>query len=480
MNRQKKIIVIEDDQSMQWVLEKALSKEGYLVQAASAGEEGLNRAVEEDFDLVVLDIMLPDLDGLEVLRRIKGDKPDIPVLIITAQNVMKNAIEAMRHGAFDYLAKPFDVPVLIDYVRRGMTLSEGPAVLSGTEPFHGRMEDMIGGTPVMEEMFKAMGRVAATDATVLILGESGSGKELVAKAIHRFSARAGRPFVAVNASAIPGELLESVLFGHERGAFTGATETRKGKFEIAGGGTIFLDEIGDMPLNLQAKMLRVLENREFERVGGHASLSADVRVISATHRDLREAVNSGEFREDLYYRLNVVSLNVPPLRERREDIPRLSEYFIKVFAEENRQPPKRISDEVSQILVRYDWPGNVRELMNTLRRASVLASGPVIQPADLGLDISPDGQEAAAGGSLEDVLYSNLRDIVASWKHLEEGDLYQQLLAMMEKPLFELMMEAVGGNQIKAAKVLGINRNTLRERLRKYGLLKKDGRGGKR
>jgi two-component system nitrogen regulation response regulator GlnG len=480
LNPVKRIMVIEDDQSMQWVLEKALAKEGYQVHTASSGEDGLKRAVEGNFNLVILDILLPDLDGLEVLQRLKKSKPDIPVLIITAQNVMTHTIEAMRHGAFDYLAKPFDVPVLLEYVKRGLAVTEAPGAPSGPEPSPVQMEDMIGGSAIMEDLFKAMGRVAATDATVLILGESGSGKELIARAIHRFSSRAGRPFVAVNASAIPGDLLESVLFGHERGAFTGATETRKGKFEVARGGTLFLDEIGDMPLNLQAKILRVLENREFERVGGHISLAADVRVISATHRDLREAVNSGEFREDLFYRLNVVTLNAPPLRERKEDIPLLSDHFLKIFADENRQPVKRISEGAREDLIRYHWPGNVRELMNTLRRASVLASGPVIQPEDLGLEMPTEGAEKGEDESLEEILRARLTDIVASWKHLEEGDLYEQLLSQLEKPLFELIMEASGGNQIRAAKILGINRNTLRERLRKYGLLKKDRRGGKR
>ncbi|UCF31871.1 MAG: sigma-54-dependent Fis family transcriptional regulator, partial [bacterium] len=434
----------------------------------------------EKFEMVILDILLPDMDGLSVLQRMKEGDPDIPVLIITAQNVMTNAIEAMRHGAFDYLPKPFDIPVLVDYVKRGLSQIDAAGVPVVSEFRPERMEDMIGSSPIMEEMFKAMGRVAATDATVLILGESGSGKELVARAIHRFSARAQHPFVAVNASAIPGDLLESVLFGHEKGAFTGATETRKGKFEVAKGGTIFLDEIGDMPLNLQAKMLRVLENREFERVGGHVSLAADVRVISATHRDLRQAVKSGDFREDLFYRLNVVTLHVPPLRERKQDIPILSDYFLKVFAEENRQPIKRLSEEARGVLGRYDWPGNVRELMNTLRRASVLASGPVVQPDDLGLDIPPAAADGEGGSSLEDLLRARLTDIVDSWKHLEGGDLYDQLLSQLERPLFELMMEASGGNQIRAAKILGINRNTLRERLRKYGLLQKDPRGGKR
>ncbi len=372
---EEKVLIIEDDQSMRWVLEKSLTKEGYLVETASGGIDGLSIARRHNPDLVILDILIPDMDGLTVLKRIKESKPSLPVLIITAQNIMSNAIEAMRHGAFDYLPKPFDIPVLLEYVARGLALAKGEGTPAGAVQPLAEKEDMIGRSSIMEDLFKAMGRVAATEATVLILGESGSGKELVARAIHRFSGRSGGPFIAVNASAIPGELLESVLFGHEKGAFTGATETRKGKFELAKGGTLFLDEIGDMPMNLQAKILRVLENREFERVGGHRSITANVRTISATHRDLREAVSKGEFREDLYYRLNVVSLHVPPLRERREDIPVLSEHFLRVFAEESGHPPKRLSKDARALLIGYQWPGNVRELMNTIRRASVLTQG---------------------------------------------------------------------------------------------------------
>jgi two-component system nitrogen regulation response regulator GlnG len=464
------ILVVEDDQSMQWVLEKSLTKEGYEVITAGDGHSGLSAALDQDPDMVILDIFLPDIDGLTVLRKLHEEKPQLPVLIITAQNVMTHAVEAMRQGAFDYLPKPFDVPVLLDRVSRGLAQSSAGEEAREPESYPAQMEDMIGRSPIMEELFKAMGRVAATDATVLILGESGTGKELVAKAIHRFSHRADGPFVAVNASAIPAELLESVLFGHEKGAFTGATDTRKGKFEVAGGGSLFLDEIGDMPLNLQAKILRVLENREFERVGGHRTFRTDVRVISATHRDLWDAVSKGDFREDLYYRLNVVSLSVPPLRERREDIPILTGHFLKTFADDSNLPAKTVSDSAMNVLIKHLWPGNVRELLNTLQRSSVLASGPVIQVSDLG--IVADGLPLPEDGTFEEIIRHHLKDIVATWSHLDEGDLYQQVLEKVEKPLFELIMESVKGNQLKAAKVLGINRNTLRERLRKYELLK--------
>lgn len=470
----EKVLIIEDDQSMRWVLEKALTNEGYLVDTASGGMDGLSTARRHDVDMVILDILMPDMDGLTVLKRIKESKPFLPVLIITAQNIMANAIEAMRHGAFDYLPKPFDIPVLLEFVARGLALAEGGGVQVMASRAPAKTDDMIGSSSIMEDLFKAMGRVAATEATVLILGESGSGKELVARAIHRFSGRSGGPFIAVNASAIPGELLESVLFGHEKGAFTGATETHRGKFELAKGGTLFLDEIGDMSMNLQAKILRVLENREFERVGGHRSIMSDVRTISATHRDLREAVATGEFREDLYYRLNVVSLNIPPLRERKEDIPVLVEYFLRIFAEEGGYPPKRLSENAGKLLVGYPWPGNVRELMNVIRRASVLTQGQIIQTKDLELDgIAKDGDGEDSFGEL---LRARIGEIVSTWSHLEEGDLYDQLLAQMEKPLFELTMEASGGNQVRAAGILGINRNTLRERLRKYGLLAERGK----
>ena len=467
----KKILVIEDDQSMRWVLEKSLTKEGYSVISSPDGRSGLAAAAEAPPDLVILDILMPDMDGLTVLRKLKESRPQIPVIIITAQNIMTHAVEAMRRGAYDYLPKPFDIPVLVDRVSRGLAQSGAGAGQTETEPIPAEMEDMIARSPLMEGLFKAMGRVAATEATVLILGESGTGKELVARAIHRFSNRASGPFVAVNTSAIPGELLESVLFGHEKGAFTGATDSRKGKFEMAEGGTLFLDEIGDMPLNLQAKLLRVLENGDYERVGGQRSLKADSRVISATHRDLWEAVKLGDFREDLYYRLNVVSLQIPPLRERREDIPVLAEHFLKTFADQEGREPKNLAENGMTALLEHVWPGNVRELLNTLKRASVLASGREIQVADLGL--TPDGTEPSAGDTFEEFLHRWLREIVTPWSVLEEGDLYEQVISKVEKPLFELTMEALKGNQVRAAKVLGINRNTLRERLRKYELLKR-------
>ena len=478
MDTEKLILIIEDDQSMKWVLEKSLTKEGHRVVSAADGETGLSLALNSDPDMVILDILLPDMDGLRLLKKLNAQKPNVPVLIITAQNIMKHAVEAMRQGAFDYLPKPFDVPVLLDYVSRGLAQTDGgPTAAAEITP--DEADDMLGKTPIMEDLFKAMGRVAATDATVLVFGESGTGKELVAKAIHKFSARVKQPFVAVNSSAIPGELLESVLFGHEKGAFTGATETRRGKFELARGGTLFLDEIGDMPLALQTKILRVLESREFERVGGDRIIKANVRVISATHRDLRQAVRLGEFREDLYYRLNVVSLQVPPLRKRIEDIPLLAEHFLRTFAAESGQKPKRLTKNAMESLMHQTWPGNVRELINTLRRASVLAPGTLIRTGDISFD-SAELEVEEGELSFEDVISRRLPDIVSSWCKLEEGDLYDQLLSQLEKPLFEQVMRECRGNQLKASKILGINRNTLRERLRRYGLIKENKRGRKK
>ncbi|MDF1525515.1 MAG: sigma-54 dependent transcriptional regulator [bacterium] len=470
----KKILVIEDDQSMRWVLEKSLSREGYKVTSAPDGRSGIAAAFEVTPDLVILDILMPDIDGLTVLRKLKESHPQLPVLIITAQNIMTHAVEAMRRGAYDYLPKPFDISVLLERVDRGLAQIETADSQREAEAIPAEMEDMIGTSPLMEGLFKAMGRVAASDATVLVLGESGTGKELVARAIHRFSNRASGPFVAVNASAIPGELLESVLFGHEKGAFTGATDTRKGKFELAAGGTLFLDEIGDMPGNLQAKILRVLENREFERVGGQRSLRSDVRVISATHRELWEAVKEGDFREDLYYRLNVVSLRIPPLRERREDIPVLAGHFLRVFAEEEGSELRTLSEGAMSVLLKHVWPGNVRELLNTLKRAYVLASDPVIHTSDLGL--SMEGSDKGVEETFDEFIRKWMHEIVAPWSTIEEGDLYEQVMSRVEMPMFEMVMEAVKGNQVRAAKVLGINRNTLRERLRKYDLLKKGGK----
>src|SRR5213594_1995121 len=369
------ILVADDEESIRWVLERACSQQGHRVVAVASGNDALQALRAGSFDVALIDIKMPDLSGLEVLSRARAAEVDTLFIIMTAQNTMANAIEATKRGAYDYLTKPFDLEQVAALIARAMELRR---LTRDLEHLRGELQQrhdlVIGRTPAMQEVYKVIGRVAPTDATALIEGETGTGKELIAKAIHYHSSRGG-PFVALNCSAIPNELLESELFGYERGAFTGAVERRIGKFEVAAGGTLFLDEIADMPLALQAKLLRVLQEREFTRVGGRDAIRADVRIIAASNQDLDEAVRGGRFREDLFFRLNVVRVEVPPLRERRGDIPELIEFFIDKVNRELDTGFVGVSDEARDLLVRHAWPGNVRELENAILRAAVLARG---------------------------------------------------------------------------------------------------------
>src|SRR3989475_6689741 len=369
------ILVADDEESIRWVLERACAKDGHTVHAVGSGREALAALRERAYDVALIDIRMPDLSGLEVLTRAREDHIDTLFIIMTAQNTMANAIEATKRGAYDYLTKPFDLEQVAALIARAMELRR---LTRDLEHLRGELQQrhdlVIGRTPAMQEVYKVIGRVAPTDATALIEGETGTGKELIAKAIHYHSSRGG-PFVALNCSAIPNELLESELFGYERGAFTGAVERRIGKFEVAAGGTLFLDEIADMPLALQAKLLRVLQEREFTRVGGRDAIRADVRIIAATNQDLDAAVRAGRFREDLFFRLNVVRITVPPLRDRRADIPELIEFFLDKVNRELGTALVGVSAEARELLVRHSWPGNVRELENAILRAAVLARG---------------------------------------------------------------------------------------------------------
>src|SRR5436853_1461897 len=369
------ILIADDEESIRWVLERACAKDGHTVHAVASGRDALAALRERPYDVALIDIKMPDVSGLDVLTRAREDRIDTLFIIMTAQNTMANAIEATKRGAYDYLTKPFDLDQVELLVGRAMELRR---LTRDLERLRGELEQrnelVIGRTPAMQEVYKVIGRVAPTDATVLIQGETGTGKELVAKTIHYHSARHG-PFVALNCSAIPNELLESELFGYERGAFTGAVERRIGKFEAAAGGTLFLDEIADMSLALQTKLLRVLQEREFTRVGGRDAIRADVRIIAASNQDLEAAVRAGRFREDLFFRLNVVRLTVPPLRERRGDIPDLIEFFVNKVNRELATSFVGVSDDARDLLARHAWPGNVRELENAILRAAVLARG---------------------------------------------------------------------------------------------------------
>ena len=444
-----RILVIDDEEHMRWALEKAMKQEGYGVITAAGGREGLEALHREGASLVILDLKMPDLDGLEVLKRIREAYPRLPVIMITAHGTIQTAIEAMKIGAADYITKPFDLDELKIVIRKTLQMSqlmhEVSFLRAELMKEHG---EMVGKSPAIMEVRRLIRRVAPTEATVLITGESDTGKEVVAVAIHRQSPRADGPFIAVNCAALPEQLLESELFGHEKGAFTGATTRKPGRFEMAARGTIFLDEIAEMSPTMQAKLLRVLQDKTFERVGGTQTIQVDTRIIAATNRDLAACVREGRFRQDLYYRLNVFSIHLPPLRDRREDIPLLSEHFLKKFAP--LYHPCTISPEALDLLCRYDWPGNIRELQNVIERALILCHEAEIKPAHLPKEL----HRPAARPPCPVV---NLPDEGIS---LEEVEI-QLILQALEKSR---------GNQSRAAQLLGISRATLLYRMQKYGL----------
>ncbi len=463
------ILVADDEQSIRWVLNTALTGEGHLVEEVDGGEAARDRLTHKKFDLALIDIKMGDLDGLTLLSQLKDAHVDTPVVIITAQNTMANAIEAMKRGAYDYLTKPFDldeVRVLVQRILEMRHQVEAPSAegVNGAQRFDSGVE-LVGKAPAMQDIFKTIGRVAHTEATVLIQGESGTGKELIARAIHAHSPRRSGPFVALNCSAVPRDLLESELFGHERGAFTGAVERRPGVFEVANGGTLFLDEIGDMPLELQAKLLRVVQERELNRVGGREIVKIDARLVAATNKDLERAVRQGRFREDLFFRLNVVPITVPPLRMRRGDIPELVTHFISKVNRDMGTQVTGVSPEALALLTAHEWPGNVRELENSLVRAAVMAPGPTLMPRDLALVSEAEPTPAYDDLSLEDVVRLKLKDYFRQMRDADPTNLYDMILERIERPLIELTLERTGGNQLRAASLLGINRNTLHKKI---------------
>ena len=464
-----RILVADDEESIRWVLERACGQRGHQVTTVDSGAAALERLGAEPFDVALVDIRMPDISGLDVLSRARDQGIDTLFIVMTAQNTMANAIEATKRGAYDYLTKPFDleqVGLLIDRALELRRLTRDLERLRGA--LAARHDLVIGGTPAMQEVYKAIGRAAPTDATVLIEGETGTGKELVARTIHQYSGRRG-PFVALNCSAIPNELLESELFGYERGAFTGAVERRIGKFEAAAAGTLFLDEIADMPLALQAKLLRVLQEREFTRVGGREPIHVDVRIVAATNQHLEAAVRAGRFREDLFFRLNVVPIQVPPLRERRGDIPQLIDFFVEKINRELDTSIVGVTEGVRAHLVQHAWPGNVRELENTLRRAAVLAKGRTLVLEDFTLS-GAHAEAASEALPLEEAVRARIAQLLSGDPTQAVEDLYRQLINTVERPLIELVLERAGGNQVKAAQMLGINRNTLRKKITELGI----------
>jgi len=464
----QRILVADDEESMRWVLSKALGKKGFTVDLASNGDEAQALFDRNQYDMAVLDIKMPGRSGLELLRRFRDQRPDTLVIIMTAESSMENAIEAMKAGAYDYITKPFDLNALDAIILKADKALE---ISSEVQRLKTELQEpyrfdrgIIGSSPAMQQVYKVVGKTAPSDVTVLVTGESGTGKELVARAIHYNSRRLGKPFIALNCAAIPRELLESELFGHEKGAFTGANERRLGKFEQAQGGTLFLDEIGDMPLELQAKLLRVLQEKEITRTGGNTTIPVNVRIIAATNQDITRKITENEFREDLYYRLNVVPINLPALRDRRSDIPLLIHFFINRANSELGINIKGCTAEAIQLLSNYDWPGNVRQLENTLFRAALLASDPILAPADF-----PDLHGCRAGrengASLEDLIAGKLQTSLMPMDVNELDNLYEMVLHQMERPLIRIILKKTRGNQVRTAEILGINRNTLRKKI---------------
>ena len=476
-----RILVADDEESMRWVLSKALKRKGFSVDLAIDGRQALSMIQDGSYDLAILDIKMPGINGLDLLDKIREQKKDLLVVIMTAEASMKNAVEAMKRGAYDYITKPFDLDVIdaiIEKVGRAREVAGQVSMLKLELKERYQVEkNIIGNSPAMREVYKTIGKVAVSDVTVLVQGESGTGKELVARAVHFNSGRLGKPFVAINCAAIPKELLESELFGSEKGSFTGSVERKLGKFEQANQGTLFLDEIGDMPLDLQAKILRVLQEREVTRTGGNQSIPVDVRIVAATNQALTEKVRLKEFREDLYYRLNVVPINLVPLRERREDIPLLVQYFLNRICVEMDVPLKQCTDEATALLSGYSWPGNVRELENAIKRAVILSSDPLLTTADFsGLESAPGMEKSGSqDASLEELVDSKLRSCLNGIEQLENGEIHSMVLEQVERPLIRIILEKTRWNQVKAADILGINRNTLRKKIGELGIeLKRD------
>ena len=445
MTRETRILVIDDEPILRESLQAWLERDNYSVEAVGSGQEGLQRIAQTPFDLVFLDLKLEDINGIQVLSRIKEDDPDAAVVMITAYGSVPSAVEAMKQGAEDYLLKPFEpeeLGVLIEKIVSHKAREQDNLYLRAEQRERSRFESLIGQSEVMQEIFDFIEDIAPTESTVVITGETGTGKELAAKAIHARSHRCEGPFVAVNCGSLPEQLMESELFGYEQGAFTDAKQSKRGRLELAGSGTLFLDEVGEIGPRMQIDLLRVLQERAFTRLGGTRPIKADIRVIAASNRDLTRAVREGVFREDLYYRLNVISLEMPPLRKRKEDIPLLAEHFLSRFRQETKKEMEHISRQALDLMMLYDWPGNIRELENAVERAVVVGKSKSIQPEDL--PISRDS-EVLGRGSLEE----------------------------MEKAHILHVLKQNDWNISRSAKVLGIDRSTLYKKLRRYNLRQK-------
>jgi nitrogen regulation protein NR(I) len=466
------ILIIDDDDQLRISFEKLLKEEGYTVQSAASGELGLELVKKKAPDLVILDMRLPGMNGLEVFQAIHKMEPKLPVIMMTAYGTTETAIKATKLGAFDYVLKPFDIPDMLTFIRQALEAGRfmrSPVDLN-VAPDSSSRDAIVGRSQPMQEVYKSIGRVASTDATVLIRGDSGTGKELVARAIYQHSTRAYKPFLIINCVAIPETLLESELFGYEKGAFTGATHRRIGKIEQAHGGTVFLDEIGDMPFSLQAKILRLLQEKSIERIGGRTSIPVDVRIIAATNRNLEEDITHGKFREDLYYRLKVVTIWLPQLCKRPEDIPLLTEYFLSRYAADTGMVNPGITDEAKAILTGYCWPGNVRELSNTIHKALIFNRGGPLSAEDICRSMdekAPGDMSVSDEENMDELLRHWVRHLLIS-KNVENK--FDTSIDRFSAILVSEALNLSSGNRSRAAKLLGISRPTLHAKIEKYEL----------
>lgn len=463
MARQDIVWVIDDDRSIRWVLEKALEQAGMSVRTFDTANEIGDLLDRMQPDVVLTDVRMPGTSGLDLLAIMQQKAPGLPVIIMTAFTDLESAVASYRGGAFEYLPKPFDVDDAVNLVRRAI---EHRRHRRSEAPTNERVPEIIGAAPAMQEVFRAIGRLSTSNLSVLINGESGTGKELVARALHNHSPRADKAFIAINIAAVPSELLESELFGHERGAFTGATTQRKGRFEQANGGTLFLDEIGDMPIDLQTRLLRVLSDGKFYRVGGHEQVATDVRIVAATNQNLEERVKLGRFREDLFHRLNVIRIHLPALRERREDIPILARHFLAQSATELSVDSKQLSPEAESYLANLQWPGNVRQLENTCRWLTVMAPGQVIRVEDLPPELRATDRDVVEASGWE----KSLKQLVEQRLMRGHGEIYKDINSAFERVLIQAALQHTGGRKQDAAKKLGLGRNTLTRKLKELGI----------
>ena len=464
---EKRILVIDDDEGVAWVIRKTLEPFGHEVVVKTTIKAGL-KALDK-FSLILLDLVLPDGNGIEALQEIRVFNPNALVIIVTAHGRMESAVDAMKEGAYDYLEKPFDIDelkIVVEKAFRDISMREELLKLRQTKE-ETKSSEIVGKSKGMLKVFKEIGRVAPRDVTEMISGESGTGKELVARAVHNNSRRKFGSFIAINSASIPGELLEAELFGWEKGAFTGASEKTSGKIQAADGGTLFLDEISELNIDLQAKLLRFLQEKEYSPLGSSKIIKADVRIIGATNKDLMSCVKNGTFREDLYYRFNVIEIRIPPFRDRRDDIVPLARHFLKESVKTFELPPKDFSKDAEKALVEYDWPGNVRELENTIKRTSILSRDSVIERRDL---FSNDYNSC----SVKEFLEEKLTGFLTEMKKLDKSNLYETVISEVEKALFSIVLNETEGNQVGAAKILGINRNTLSKKMKEYRVYDKN------